>query len=145
MEPSATSAANLRPTPMIVNRLQRYGSDFSVEEHGLAFAAPTGLVVNRQRLQIGRRRRRIIDPTAQQIAPVDHVNRRPVLLVLIGKVAPDLVVRPQAPQSFECEREQAPRPESLVVVVRRVFHMHLDALAELPGVLMKRGLEPAGP
>src|SRR5260221_2066756 len=150
----------MRPSGMIWR--QGYGSDLfrkcskcttktsshyrapSVEQHRLALAAPARLVESRHRLQIGGRRRRIIHPTAQQIAPVDHVDRGPVLLVLVGKLAPDLVIRPQAPQSFECEREQSPRPESLVVIVRRVFHMHLDTLAELPGVLMKRGLEPAG-
>src|SRR5271167_551896 len=66
----------------------------SVEEHRIALAAPAGLVVSRQRLQIGRRRRRIVHPTAQQIASVDHVDRGPILLVLVGKVAPDRVIRP---------------------------------------------------
>src|SRR5271165_5246361 len=102
-----------------------------VEHHRLALAAPADLVLSRQLIQIGRRRRRIVHPAAQQIAPVDHVDRGPVLLVLVRKVAPDLVIRPQPPQSFEGEREQSPRPESLVVIVRGVFHMHLDASAEL--------------
>src|SRR5271165_2556931 len=117
----------------------------SVEEYRLAFAAPADLVLNRQRFQIGRRRRRIVDPTAQQIAAVDHVDCGPVLLVLVGKVAPDLVIRPQPPQSFEHEREQSPGPESLMVIIRGIFHVHLDSRAKLPRVLMKRGLKPAGP
>ena len=66
----------------------RRSKSFLVEEHRLALAAPTNLVASRQRLQIGRRRRRIVHPTAQQIAPVDHVDCGPVLLVLVGKVAP---------------------------------------------------------
>src|SRR5260370_21684482 len=100
--------------------------ELSVEEHRLALAAPAELVVSRQRLQIGRRRRRIVHPTAQQIAPVDYVDCGPVLLVLVGKVAPDLLVGPQPPQSFEREREQSPTPESLAFIVPVVFHMHLD-------------------
>src|SRR5258708_34840195 len=117
----------------------------SVKKPRLALAAPAAFVGGRHRLQIGGRRRRIVHPTAQQIAPVDHVDRGPVLLILVGKVAPDLVIRPQSPESLEREREQSPRPESLVVIVRGVFHMHLDARAELAYVLMKRRLEPAGP
>src|SRR5258708_24711689 len=117
----------------------------SVKKPRLALAAPAAFVGGRHRLQIGGRRRRIVHPTAQQIAPVDHVDRGPVLLVLVGKVPPDLVIRPQPPQSFERKREQSPRPESLVVIVGRLFHMHLDTLAALPRILMKRGLEPAGP
>src|ERR1700678_2291546 len=77
----------------------------SVEERRLALVAPACLVVSRERLQIRRRRRWIVDPAAQQIAPVDHVDRGPVLLVLVGKVAPDCVIRPQPTQSFERERE----------------------------------------
>ena len=48
--------------------------ELSVEEHRIAFAAPADLVVSRQGLQIGWRRRRIVHPTAQQITPLDHVD-----------------------------------------------------------------------
>src|ERR1700723_1325603 len=117
----------------------------SVEKHRLALTAPADLVASRQRLQIGRRRRRIVHPTTQQIAAVDHVDRGPALFILVGKVAPNLVIRPQPPESLEREREQSPRPERFVVIVHGVFHRHLDACAELAYVLMKRRLEPAGP
>src|SRR5271168_1047714 len=66
-----------------------------VEQYSLALAAPAALVLSRQRLQIRRGRRRIVYPTAQQIATVDHVDRGPVFLVLVGKVAPDCVIRAQ--------------------------------------------------
>src|SRR5882724_753104 len=117
----------------------------SVKKHRLSLAAPAAFVGGRHRLQIGGRRRGIIHPTAQQIAPVDHVDRGPVLLILVGKVAPDLIIRSLPPQSLEREREQSTRPESLVVIVRAVYHMHLHTRKELPRVLVKRGLEPAGP
>src|ERR1700675_4550178 len=84
------AARQQQPKASAISSLQTYGCHLSVEEHRLAFAAPAGLVGSRQRVQIGGRRRRIAHPASQQIAPVDHVDCGAVLLVLIGKVAPDL-------------------------------------------------------
>jgi hypothetical protein len=56
----------------------------------------------------------VVDPFAQQRAAVDQIDRQAVVLVLVGEVAPQRVVRLQAPDRLEGERLQAPRAEGVV-------------------------------
>src|SRR5205085_7119500 len=104
-----------------------------------------GLVRGRHGVEVGGGRGRIIHPAPQQVAPVDDIYREALLLVLVGKVAPQRIVRPQPPQRLEREREEPPGAEGLVVVVRRVLDVHLESGAEPSGVLVERRLEPTGP
>ncbi len=60
----------------------------SVQQHGLALRAPCRLVGGSQRLQVGRRRLRIVHPATQQVAAVDHVDGQPIFFVLVRKIAP---------------------------------------------------------
>src|SRR6185369_12616462 len=113
----------------------------AVEEDGCALAGPGGLVRERERVEIVRRRAGVVDPFAQQRPAADHVDRG-ARLVLVREVAPDGIARPELPERLQGERDEPPRPEALVIV-RAVLDVDLEAGAELPRVLLERRLEPA--
>ena len=107
------SAATAHRARLLSWSLQR------VDEERSAFllanrAHPCSLIASRS----ASRRARVVDPFAQQRAAVDHVDREPVVLVLVREVAPDRIVRLQLPQRLERERLQAPRAERVVIVAR---------------------------
>ena len=64
------------------------------------------------------------------------------VLVLVGEIAPQRVIRVQTTNGLEGKRLQAPRPERLVIVVG-TFGVYLHAVAKLARMLVKRGLKPA--
>src|SRR5262249_8832446 len=117
----------------------------SIEQRGFALGAPGSFVRRRQRIQVAGRRLAVVHPSPQQVAAIDHVDGESILLVLVGEAAPDGVLRRQLAQSLECEREQSPWLDPLMVIVRCVLYMHLQAAAELADMLVECGLEVAGP
>src|SRR5215470_17149033 len=114
----------------------------SVAQISLPLAQPSLLVAYSQRIQILWRRSLVVDPLAQQRAAVDHVNGKLAVLVLVGEIAPERIVRIQAADRLEGERLQAPRLERLVIVAS-AFGVNLHAATQLADVLVKRRLEPA--
>src|SRR3569833_132706 len=77
----------------------------SIQERRLTLGNPGALVGLCQRIEVGRCRPRIVDPTSQQVAAVDHIDGESVLFVLVREVAPDGVVGLQSSQRLECKRE----------------------------------------
>src|SRR3954468_15206924 len=59
---------------------------------------PCLLLGRRQRIEIRRRGGAVVDPLAQLLAAVDEVDGETAMLVLVRKVAPQLVVRAQPAQ-----------------------------------------------
>src|SRR5687768_11992782 len=113
----------------------------AVKQRRFSFRPPSPLVGQGQRVQVARARRGIVDPLAQQAAAVDDIDRPPAV-VLVGEVAPQLVLRPQPAQRLEREGHQPPGPER-GVVVGRVLDMDLQPGAQLAGMLVESRLEPA--
>ena len=64
------------------------------------------------------------------------------MLVLVGEVAPQRVVRVQPPDGLEGQCLQPPRAE-IVVPVTAILDVYLHAVAQLPGMLVEGRLEPA--
>src|SRR5687767_1111647 len=64
------------------------------------------------------------------------------MFILIRKIAPEIVVRPQSAQCFEHESYDPPGAKCFVVVTR-IIDMNLNSRAKLACVLMKSRLEPA--
>src|SRR4030095_16756228 len=94
--------------------------------------------------EVGGTGEKITAPWTKQLATVDQIDGEPILFVLIGKVAPEIIVWPHSPQGLKREGDQAPRPKA-VVVVAGVLDMNLYSRAELACVLVKRRLEPTVP
>ena len=55
---------------------------------------PGGFVPGGELVEIGRRRRRVVDPLPKQVAAVDEVDGQARGFVLVGEVAPQRVVGP---------------------------------------------------
>ncbi len=83
---------------------------------------------HRQCIEILRFCRGVVDPFAQQRAAVDHVDSGPALLVFVGKIAPQRVVRIKAADDLEGERLDAPGPERPVIILG-TFRVDLHAVA----------------
>src|SRR5690349_3794180 len=64
----------------------------SIQQHRLALVAPARFVGSRKRVQIGGRRGGIVDPRAELVAAVDEIDGEVVALVLVGEIAPQVVV-----------------------------------------------------
>ncbi len=64
------------------------------------------------------------------------------MLVLVGEIAPQRVVRVQTANRLEGERLDAPGLERLVIVTG-TFRVYLHAVAKLARMFVKRGFEPA--
>src|SRR6476659_7691979 len=114
----------------------------AVKKHGLALLAPGLLLRRGERLEVGWRRRRIVDPLAQCLAAVDEIDRQAVTLVLVREVAPQRVVVLEAAQRLERAGHETPWTE-FFGAVKRLLGVHLQAGAQLADVLVKGGLEPA--
>src|SRR5207247_10446113 len=104
-------------------------TESAVEKQRLALLEPRGFVAAGERVEIGGRGRRVVDPLAQQLGPVDHVDRQ-TLFVFVGEVAPQLVVGPQAAQRLEGERHEPPGSKG-GVAVGRALDMKLASSARL--------------
>ncbi|ENO77337.1 sulfate transporter [Thauera sp. 63] len=114
-----------------------------IAQEGAARLPPGRLVGAGEHIQIGRCRGRVVDPFAQQRRAVDEVDRQALEFVLVAEVAPQRVVRPQSPDGLEGQRLHPPWAEGGVVVVGRILDVDLHAVAQLAGVLVEGGLEPA--
>src|SRR3546814_17223205 len=79
-------------------RAKRSRRQCSVQQHHGKPVPPARLIGPRQRVEVARRRARIIDPLAQARAAVDHVDREHIVGVLIFEIlaAPDRVIRMEA-------------------------------------------------
>ena len=64
-----------------------------------------------QLVEIARRGGGVVHPFAQQRAAVDHVDGEALVLVFVGEVAPQRVVRIQAADGLEGQRIEAPGAE----------------------------------
>ena len=56
----------------------------------------------------------VVDPLPQKFTAVDQVNGQAVVLVLVGKIPPQVLIGPAPMQGLEGTRHQPPRPELLV-------------------------------
>ena len=119
-----------------------YDVDYAEAGKGPAVLLPRAFVRNGDRVEVSGPAV-AIDPFAQQRRAVDDVNRQLAERVLVRKVAPEHVVRIQPADGLERQRLQPPRLERGVVVVRRVLGVDHHAIAELAGMFVKCGLEPA--
>jgi hypothetical protein len=63
----------------------------SVKQKRLSGFDPRGLVRPGHRFQVGRRGCRVVHPFAQRWPAVDEVDRQAIVLVFVGKVAPQRV------------------------------------------------------
>src|SRR5581483_7570661 len=116
----------------------------SIQQRRLALRLPRRFVGAGESIEIARRRLGVVYPAPQQVAAVDHIDREPLFFVLVGKIAPDDIVRLQLPQRFEREREQSPGLEPLVIIVSGILDMNLDAATEFADVLVEGRLEITG-
>ena len=80
----------------------------------------------------------------KNVAAVDQVDRQPAVLVFIGEVAPQRIVRLEVAQRLERKRLQSPRSEGRVIV-GGIFDVHLQARAQPALMLVERRLEPTRP
>src|SRR5262249_9730660 len=110
-------------------RCKRVCASDSIAQIVLALAQPGLLVTRCECLQVLRRRRTVVDPFAQECTAVDHVNSKLALLVLIGEVTPERIIRIKATDRLEGERLQAPGLER-VMVVAGALGMNLYAAAK---------------
>src|SRR3546814_14515997 len=92
----------------------------------------------RQRVEVARRRARIVDPFAQARAAVDHVDREHIVGVLIFEIlaAPDRIIGIEAADRLEPQRLTAPRLERGIGLPRPI-RMDRDAAAQLDDILVK--------
>src|SRR5581483_4598526 len=74
-------------------RILRFSS--RIKQHAAAFLAPGSFIRRRRAVQVFRRCRRVVDPLTQKLAAVDQIDRQPIALVLVGKIAPEIVIGPQ--------------------------------------------------
>src|SRR6266542_933296 len=83
----------------------------SIEQEALALFFPIALVGNCERIEIGRRGFRVVDPFAKQRRAVDDVDGELVEHIFVGEIAPQLIARVKASDRLEGERLKPPRPE----------------------------------
>src|SRR5690349_9307067 len=102
-----------------------------------ALGQPGLLVGHRQRIEVLRRPRCIVDPFAQQRTAVDDVDGELSVFVLVGEIAPERVVGVETADRLEGERLNTPRFE-YPVIVAAILRVDLNAVAELAYVLVKR-------
>ena len=79
---------------------------------------------------------------AQQWATVNHIDSQFVVLVFIGEIAPQRILRIQRSDRFEGQGLHSPRFEGRVII-GGTFGVKLHAVAELADVLVKGRLKPA--
>src|SRR3546814_4625888 len=77
----------------------------------------------RQRVEVARRRARIVDPFAQARAAVDHVDREHIVGVLIFEIlaAPDRIIGIEAADRLERSEEHTSELQSLMRSSYAVF------------------------
>src|SRR5262249_8280377 len=109
----------------------------SIAQIRFSLARPGLLVRQRQRIEILWRGGPVVYPFAKKRTSVDHVDGELAMLVFVGEVAPQRVLRIEQPDGLERQRLQAPRLEGVVTVIR-TFGVDLHAVAELAGVLVER-------
>src|SRR5580658_4083291 len=73
---------------------------------------------------------------------VDDVNSELAMLVFVGEIAPQWIIRMEPPDRLEGEGLDTPGPERRVVVAG-TFGVNLHPAAQLADVFVKRWLEPA--
>ncbi len=86
----------------------------------------------------------IIDPLSQRRSAIDHIDRQPLELILIRKIAPDFVIGIEPSDRLEGQRLKPPRAEDCVVV-EPAFRMNHQAVAQRSRVLVKGRREPSLP
>src|SRR6185295_3342361 len=90
----------------------------SVAEESSPLLLPGALIWDGESVEIARSSVRIVDPLAQQLGAVDHVDRELVEHIFVGEVAPQRIVRVKPADRLERERLQPPRLERLMAVER---------------------------
>src|SRR5262249_58466748 len=86
----------------------------------------------------------ISHPVAQEIAAVDKIDGKALVLVFVREVAPEIIIRSERAQGLERKGDQAPRPE-VIVIIGPILDMDLDSRTEFARVLMKGRLKPTFP
>src|SRR5256714_3407442 len=108
----------------------------------LALLQPGLLIRYGQRIQVLRRRGCIVHPLSQQWTAVDDIDGEPAVLVFVGEIAPERIVRIQTANRLERERLETPRPEGCVIVAG-IFGVDLYPVAKLADMFVKGRLEGA--
>src|SRR5438876_9163736 len=108
----------------------------------LALMQPGLLIRYSQRIQVFRHRRCVVHPFSQQRTAVDDIDGEPAVLVFVGEIAPERIVRIQTANRLERECQETPRLERRVIVAG-IFGVDLYPVAKLADMLVKGRLEGA--
>src|SRR4249920_390252 len=108
----------------------------------LPLVQPGLLVGYGQRVQVFRHRRCVVHPFSQQRTAIDDIDGEPAVLVFVGEIAPERIVRIQTANRLERERLETPRLERRVIVAG-TFGVDLYPVAKLADVFVKGRLEGA--
>ena len=102
---------------------------------------PSPFVPHSLNVEILRARLRIVDPGPKARSAIDDVDGELAERILVGKIAPEIIVRVEPTDRLEGQRLNSPGFEG-VMEIERAFRMDLHAAAEPSDMLVEGRLEP---